>query len=558
MRKSLLVTALLFLMSPVFCQSNQLPFTKGVNLLNYLDTCYKDQLPHLNKYDEADFACFKSMGIEVIRLPIHFDLVMEPYTTGKISDIILEKLDQVCDWAEKYQIYLIIDNHSLSTEEYADVPPSAKQYKEHLEAVWSQVAPRYKDRSQYIIYELMNEPKDKGDIVTKWIKIQQEIIELIRGYDPERDIVVTGTDFSNIDTLVKMKPYSDPHLIYTFHFYEPFHFTHQGVYWMDKTIKALKDIPFPYNKSRFPKLQGDAAVLTDYFQNQYKQEGTAKYINSRIKKVADWAKKNKTRVLCGELGVTVWTNPTDRLEWIKTTVAALNSNNIPYCTWGMDDSFGLLKSDDYRLFFPDDLDKAAVEATGLTMPDAELAEKAGCDISKDSPYVVFDGVQGSGVGLGFWGTVKRTRADNSLNDYMSVSYPGDSNGLRFSLPKKLSSKVADNRQSLFVSFKVKFANSNQEFRVHLMDSDGGEEALPWRKTYTVKASAYPVNKWVTVEIPISAFEDSYGTWSDKTQKWHSLPCDFDWARLESLYFDFDDYDNKNTGDILIDDIMITK
>lgn len=70
------------------------------------------------------------------------------------------------------------------------------------------------------------------------------------------------------------------------------------------------------------------------------------------------------------------------------------------------------------------------------------------------------------------------------------------------------------------------------------------------------AASYPLNEWVTVEIPLSAFMGTRGTWSDKDQKWYDLPCDFTWSRFESLYFDFDDFNGMKKGDIYIDDIVI--
>ena len=116
MKRILLTIALLLLTVSAFCQNN-LPFSKGINMLTYFESWDKGVLPNLNKHDEADFACLKDMGVEVIRLPVHFENLMEPYATGKIYDIIFDKLDMVCDWAEKYQIYLVIDNHSFNSEE---------------------------------------------------------------------------------------------------------------------------------------------------------------------------------------------------------------------------------------------------------------------------------------------------------------------------------------------------------------------------------------------------------------------------------------------------------
>ena len=240
-------------------------------------------LSELNKYDETDFAMLKSMGVEIIRLPIHFANLMEPANTGKVYDIVFEKLDQVCDWAEKYQIYLVIDDHSFNSEAEDNNPPTAKLYKEHLESVWSQVAQRYNNRSEYIIYEILNEPKAKGDISAKWNKIQQDIIDVIRSYDSNRTIVVTSSNFSSIDTLVKMKPYKDPNLIYTFHFYEPFVFTHQSATWVGAEFIDLEGVPFPYDRKRIPKLKGKSkgTWIENYLHIDYVSEGTTKFINNR-------------------------------------------------------------------------------------------------------------------------------------------------------------------------------------------------------------------------------------------------------------------------------------
>ena len=556
MKKLLISLFLVCSMFAAFAQES-LPFTKGINMLTFFETWNKGELPNLNKHDEADFACLKSMGVEVIRLPVHFDLLMEPYDTGIIYDFVLEKLDQVCDWAEKYQIYLIIDDHSFNTEEYDNNPPSVQLYQEHLESVWRQIASRYNNRSKYIIYEILNEPKSNGEIASKWIKLQQGIIDLIRSYDPERDIVVTSANFSSIDTLAKMKPYKDPNLIYTFHFYEPMLFTHQGATWVGKGMANTSDIPFPYERARMPKLN-KAAASDGWVQSMYSEYyniGTVKYINQRIKKAADWAKKNKVRVWAGEMGAKTWINSEDRLAWINATRIALEENNIPYCCWGLDGSDGFLKSDKAGMFFPDDIDKDALEAYGFTMPDPKLSEKASLSITFQKPYLVYDGLSGVGVGKLYWGKIKEIKKDSDRDYCMVISYPAQQNGCRFYLPNKVISLMAEKPQNFTVSFSVKFADNKQEFYLNLSDTDEGAELPPWNISVPIKASDYKVGEWVTVEIPISKLSES-GAWSNKANKWFNPQGKFDWSRLECIYFDFDDFDNKNKGDIYIDDVVI--
>ncbi len=550
----------------VFAQ-NSLPFTKGLDLLTWFET-WSDTLPPLNKHDEADFALLKSMGVDVIRLPVHFEFVMNPNYTGKIDEIVLEKLDQVCDWAEKYQIYLVIDNHSFNSEAEDNNPPTAKLYKEHLESVWSQVAQRYNNRSEYIIYEILNEPKAKGDISAKWNKIQQDIIDVIRSYDPNRTIVVTSSNFSSIDTLVKMKPYKDPNLIYTFHFYEPHLFSHQGATWIGAGFADIK-IPFPYDKSRLPQYKGETltwgqlkqeAIKIDswmqYAIDTYPNEGTVKYINNRIKKVADWAKKNKVRIWAGEMGVHYSASPEDRTTWIKTVRTAFEENNIPYCVWGIDGYFGFLKCGSGESF-PEDIEKEILEAEGFSMPDENLVAKTKINDFPQKPYTVYDGVNGKKTVIASTMNCQTIKDDEPHAYCLKAPHiQAQSLHCKFLLPNSISSKFAEYENSLAVCFSVKFTDKSQDINIFLQDTDEGEANLPWRKVYKVKASDYSLNKWVSVEIPISDFKNAHGTWSDRTQKWYDLECQFEWSRFHFLYFDFEDWDNKKKGDIYIDDVVI--
>jgi len=45
-------------------------------------------------------------------------------------------------------------------------------------------------------------------------------------------ILATGVQWSNLDTLLELKPLKDHNIIYNFHFYEPHIFTHQGASWI--------------------------------------------------------------------------------------------------------------------------------------------------------------------------------------------------------------------------------------------------------------------------------------------------------------------------------------
>nr|MCR4899981.1 hypothetical protein [Treponema sp.] len=102
---------------------------------------------------------------------------------------------------------------------------------------------------------------------------------------------------------------------------------------------------------------------------------------------------------------------------------------------------------------------------------------------------------------------------------------------------------------------VKFTDAKQNFKLHLMDTDGGEELPPWRNTAYINASDYKVGEWVTVEIPLSQLKEE-GAWSDKEGKWFNPQGKFDWLRFDHVVVDFFHEENDQKGDIYIDDIVI--
>mgnify|MGYP003318427857 CR=1 FL=1 len=554
MKKFSLSIVFLCLLCSAFCQANKVPFSKGIDLLTFFEIWNENDIPNLNKYEEKDFDSFKSMGIDVIRLPVHFDLLMEPVQNGKIKEYVLEKLDQVCDWAEKNKIYLIIDNHSFNSEEWSNNPVSEKLLKEHLETVWSQVAPRYKDRSEYIMYEIVNEPPYKNS--NKWIKIQEELIKLIRTYDTKHSIVVTGADFSSIDTLVKMKPYKDDKLIYTFHFYEPFLFTHQGATWVGKEMMDLEGVPFPYDENRIPEFKGNAknSWVQDTFFYEYPRTGTVKYINERIKKAADWGKKYKVPVLCGEIGDKVWINREDRLAWINATREALNKNNIPYCTWGIDGSDGFLKTGDSDQAFPKDIDEEVMKAYGFSMPAQEYLDSLN-NFTPDHPYLIYDGLRGKLVTSSEWGSINGFTKTDDHGFCTSATYETNNTGINFYIPETVREGFIKNNKNLCIKFSAKFTDVNQEFAVQLVDTDGGSELPPWKKSYLVKAKDYSLNTWVTIEIPVSQTVET-GAWSNVDQKSFDPVGKFDWNRLTSISLSFDNFDKKYKNIVYVDDIFV--
>ena len=178
----------------------------------------------------------------------------------------------MADWTEELDLYLILDNHTFDPSAATD-----PVIRDILNPVWRQMAEHFGERSDKVIYEILNEPH--GISHDLWNAIQGEVIETIRSVDSTHTIIVGGADYNSYNSLNKMPSYDDDNLIYTFHFYDPFIVTHQGASWTTPSMVDLADVPYPYAQDKMPRfptsLQG--TWVEGAFDN-YHNEGNADFI----------------------------------------------------------------------------------------------------------------------------------------------------------------------------------------------------------------------------------------------------------------------------------------
>jgi len=336
----------------------QLPFKKGVNFTKWFETRSFSDI-NFTKYTEQDFIDVKSLGADVVRLPIRFhDYLMDDdkYTINKGLFVFL---DIIVDWAVKHDIYLILDNHSFHSIEATD-----EEIEDILIPVWKQLAKHFKDRSDRLIYEILNEPHGIDDKL--WNKIQGNVIKAIRKIDKEHYIIVGGTNYNSIEKMTKLPVYNDSNLIYTFHFYDPHIFTHQGAMWNKPSLAPLENLPFPLDKKKLP-------VVHETFKGTWVEESlkgyseASKYSNlsETLNKAYAFSKERNVPVFCGEFGVFMLQSPKNsRVKWYRFVCDELGMRNIPWTCWDYFGGFGIFKTQE-RGKFPEDLNSYIIKAMGF-------------------------------------------------------------------------------------------------------------------------------------------------------------------------------------------------
>lgn len=334
------------------------PFSHGVNLTQWFEVPSAAALNH-TKFTKETFSNIKSLGADMVRLPVHFENISSKEHDYLLDEGAMQLLDNVCDWCEELGLYLVIDNHSFFTHDalFEDI-------EHRLIQIWTQVASRYKTRSNTIIFEIYNEPhKCKNET---WAPIQGRMIELIRKIDTTHTLVVGGVDYNSYTALNALPLYNDDNLIYTFHFYNPFIFTHQGAMWAEPSLLPLAGVPFPFDAKRMPPCPAELKG-TNFEQElaSYAQEADITTLQSQLGIPAQWAKEHNVPIWCGEFG-TLKTNakPEDRAFWYATIVSILHSYNIPWTIWDYFGGFGLFKRGTKNQF-PEDLEQSVVQALGF-------------------------------------------------------------------------------------------------------------------------------------------------------------------------------------------------
>ena len=503
---------------------SQTPFNRGVNLTGWFQTSSTNQI-QFTKYTKKDFQNIKSLGCDVIRLPINLFYMTNGSPDYTVDPLFFDFLDQAVNWAEELQMYLIIDNHS--SDDLASKNPNLESI---LVKVWVQVAEHYKNRSNFILYEILNEPN--GIMTTAaWSKIQQAAITAIRTVDLKHTIVVGAAAYNSYSELSLLPVYTDANLLYTFHFYEPFVFTHQGATWPSPSLGSLANVPFPYNAAAMPSTPSNlVGTWVGSSLSNYKNDGTLAKVKSLIDIAVAFKTSRKVNIYCGEFGVYIPNSSnTDRTYWYAEVRKYLEEKGIPWTTWDYQGGFGLFTNGSNELF-DYNINVQLVTALGLTAPTQKTytlrADSVGFPIYTD--YIaekLTEASNPSGAIVNFYSKDKPNNAKYCLAWSGAGQY--GTVGFNF-LPDKDLSLLKS--QNYALSFLVRGNTPGAKFDLRFTDTKTTASTdHPWRMNFMMdETTAQWDGKWHKVYIPLSRFSEG-GSWDNA---WYNPIGLFDWKAVD--------------------------
>ena len=334
------------------------PFEKGVNFTNWLEYRSAEQI-NADMFGRQDFVHARKMGCDVIRLPIHFEKICHEEDGYLIPQKILNILDNVAAWCEEMQLYVIWDFHNDCSADSA-TPADVDKI---LIPVWKQLATRYRDHSQYIVYEIMNEPH--AIPIPLWNEIIERVFRVIREIDRTHWIIVGGADWNSTEAMKTLPDFKDDRVIYNFHYYDPHTFTHQGASWCH--MQRVIGMPFPYDAEKMPPMPENPTEVEKRCFENYPVNGQLSAVIDCFDQYAKFSRERNAPVFCGEFGCFMTVPQEQRVNWYRIVAGLLAQRGIARTSWDYFGGFGVFHRvpRGVRPQFPQDLNRELLSAMGL-------------------------------------------------------------------------------------------------------------------------------------------------------------------------------------------------
>ena len=338
-----------------FVQDMKLGYNIGNTFDAFVDNGVKDDLTIETAWGndnvtEDYIKAIHDNGFNTVRIPVSWHNHVDENL--QINEEWLDRVQEVVDYAIEEDMYVIInihhDNHLEANGFYPDEDHKEQSLK-YVESIWTQVADRFKDYDDKLVFEALNEPRLVGHTNEWWIdpnnedckeaiaiinELNQKFVDVVRasgGNNGDRYLMCPGycasPDGVLNDGFVIPTDSADNKIILSIHAYTPYSF-------------ALESPGI----DNFDASSYDSRKDIDYFMDKI----YTKYISQGIP------------VLIGECGaVNKNGNLQDRVDWAAYYTAKARSCGLTVTIWdngaftGNGELFGFIRRDDGTLEYPE-------------------------------------------------------------------------------------------------------------------------------------------------------------------------------------------------------------
>ncbi len=281
-----------------------------VNMGNALDAPEEGLWGHT--IDLSNFTRIRAAGFDTVRLPVRWSGHLDD--ENMIDPAFLARVDEVMNAVLAADLNIVLNVHHF--EELMERPDA---YAAVFLSLWDQLSYYYQDLPARVSFEVLNEPN--GALHGAGVRqLQADAIARIRAHNPDRTLILGGENWSGLDSLDTNLRIDDPNVVYTFHYYQPFDFTHQDAPWTGP--------------------EGPRGV---------KHWGTAtdrKKVRTHMVQAAQFARAWGRPVFLGEFGVYEAAPEPSRLDYLQSVRSEAEAAGLGWCVWNFTATFPVF--DDQR------------------------------------------------------------------------------------------------------------------------------------------------------------------------------------------------------------------
>ncbi len=255
---------------------------------------------------DQDFPDIAAKGFKTVRLPANFSVHQGGAPDYPVDPAFMDRVEHVVDKARAAGLRVILDNHH-----FREIMEDPAGRTAQLAATWAQIAERFKGKDGEVWFELLNEPMDKLDN-KNLVAVLSPALAAVRQSNPTRPVVIGGEYWSNISSLPTIPILDDAYLVYTFHYYLPFEFTHQGAEWNDPVLPLGATF-------------GSAADRAELAAN--------------VRKAQDFIARTGRPLFIGETGAYESIPLAERAPYYKAVHDAFGAAGVDQCIWAYANTF---------------------------------------------------------------------------------------------------------------------------------------------------------------------------------------------------------------------------